>query len=1070
MVNPTDPTPRDWNAGIVDWFLKNTQIALIIFLAVVLGGLTALFSLRSEGFPSPQIHTAIITSTYLGASPEEVERSIVKPLEDAISGIKGITDVNSTAGSNVGIVNVSFDAGADFTSAISELRNKVQDAQLPKDADKATVTVPSFGGNISYYAITGSGDAASLRSVAEDLRLDLEGVSGVKDFAPVVPITDSVEIRWSQDKLTKAGITLLDIQQTLQGNNISLPAGQLSQGNNAATVVTYASITSVNELKALKIHSSQNPLSPPVQLSDLADVVPVASNPSLVTQIGYKDPTNATGLSALKSGLLYQLTYSDTASVLKVAPNVAKVIDAKRQLVQAEGKDVVVVSDVAQSIQNQVDEVVGGAIGNKIGDKPIGNLGYILGGIWLIMIAMLVFVSWRAAIIAAVAVPLSLMFTLLALWVQGISLNTLTLFSMILVLGLIVDPAIVVLEAIQRQLDMGMRGRAAVISAINSVGNGVFYAVITSIIVFVPFGVVSGVFGQIIKYIPITVIPALIASYFVPMLFLTFLAQRFLKPSKDAVDDEEIGNLWKVSQWFVRTNTKILNKRWLQVVIIVLAIIVPLGVSGALFATGKISPVQFSSPHDTEDITVNVEFPSSSSDQYKRSLVSQVETYLVTRKDVYAYFPYIQTDKNLQMYVRLVPRKIRDTDSPEIVDAINADLSKYTQKNAGVFYTAEVQKIGTPEAAFPVAVNIYGDNLDALKKAAIKTGDILREQPKVTRVEDGYTNVSNPQIAITLNRDALAKAGLPAVQVATALNGLLGTVSVTKFQEDIDGNNRTAEVILTNQDKPTSVEAINSTIVSATSLGPVYVKDIASVSETNGITVINRLNGSRFVTVSAKVADPLKDAAAPQAAVKAFWTSDMLKSYGLRTDALESKGSGDQFVKSFTDLFVALGIAILLLYVALVIFLKSFLQPFIILFAVPLTFVGVFPALTLVGGQFGFLEILGIITLSGIVVNVGIFVLDQANQKRAEGVPLKQAIAEASGIRFRPIFLTKITALAGLLPLILFSPFWRSLATVVVAGVLVSGFLSLFTTPILYVWLSELTDRIKRGFARIKRS
>jgi HAE1 family hydrophobic/amphiphilic exporter-1 len=754
-------------------------------------------------------------------------------------------------------------------------------------------------------------------------------------------------------------------------------------------------------------------------------------------------------------------------SVLKVAPEVEDVIEAKNKALEARGSKVVALSDVSESIQKQVDEVVGGAIGTRVGDGPLANLGYILGGIWLIMIAMLLFVSWRAAVIAALAVPLSLLFTLLALWVQGVTLNTLTLFSMILVLGLIVDPAIVVLEAIQRQLDMGLRGRAAVITAINSVGSGVFYAVLTSIIVFVPFGVVSGIFGQIIKYIPITVIPALLASYLIPMLFLTFLAQRFLKPAKKAMDDEEVANLWKSSQWFIKTNTKILNRRWLQVVIILLAVVVPLGVSGALFATGKISPVQFSSPHDTEDITVKVEFPQNSTDDYKRLMVGRLEEYLVGRKEIFTYFSQEQTEKSLLFYVRLVPRKLRATDSPEIVESINNDFAVLSKTYPGLYYTANTANVGTPQADFPVAVNIYGDDMEALKKAAIKTGEILKEQPHVTRVEDGYTGTSNPQIAITLNRDELSKHGLPAVAVAGALNGILGQVSVTKMEYGIDGAERTSEVILTNAAKPSSVDAIKDVVIGASAQGFIKVGDVATVDQVNGVSTIQRLNGSRFVTVQAKVIDPLKDAAAPQAKVREFWTKDHLAEYGLRPDALEGKGSGDEFVKSFKDLFIALGIAILMLYVALVVFLKSFSQPFIILFAVPLTFVGVFPALTLAGGQFGFLEILGIITLSGIVVNVGIFVLDQANQKRAEGVPLKQAIAEATGIRFRPIFLTKVTALAGLLPLILFSPFWRSLATVVVAGVLVSGFLSLFTTPILYVWFAHLKERLVRGFSRV---
>jgi HAE1 family hydrophobic/amphiphilic exporter-1 len=325
----------------------------------------------------------------------------------------------------------------------------------------------------------------------------------------------------------------------------------------------------------------------------------------------------------------------------------------------------------------------------------------------------------------------------------------------------------------------------------------------------------------------------------------------------------------------------------------------------------------------------------------------------------------------------------------------------------------------------------------------------------VTRVTDGFTGENNPQVAVSIDRTKLAATGLPPVVVAQILGGYLGENSVTKYDQKVAGSNRQVEVVMVNASKPQNLDELKNLVIGVGPTGaPVKVADVAVVSQTQGFKGIQRLNGQRYVTVSAQVEDALKDAAAPQKAVKDFWTADKLKEFGLRNDALDNRGAGDEFLRSFQDLFLALGAACFLLYVVLVFFFKSFAQPFIILFAVPLSFIGVFPALSLVGGQFGFLEILGIITLAGIVVNVGIFLIDLANQRRAKGAHYKDAIAEASGIRFRPIFLTKIVALGGMLPLILLSPFWRSLATVVLAGVLVSGILSLFTTPILYSWFT----------------
>jgi HAE1 family hydrophobic/amphiphilic exporter-1 len=1048
--------PRVWSARLVDWFFKNTQIVLLLFLATVLGGGYSLATLKSEGFPSPQINVAVVTTLYRGASPETVESQIVKPIEQAVQGIKGVSDVHATSANSFGSVVVNFDATADFTSAISEVRNKIQGLVLPKDADKPSITVPSFGGSVSYYAVTGTDqNVTNIRAQGDFIKRELESVSGVKEFKLMQPITDKLLVNWRPADLAKYGLTPADLSQLLAANNITIPAGTLDVAGRNTNAVTVASFSSIDEINNLSLGKAK--------LSDVATVTIVNDNTNLLDQYNERSAPNAAATST--PALYYQLTYKDSVDVVKSSKLVYARISDFANAPELAGSSLKTVFNVADDIHEQVAEIQHGAIGTPIGTGPLSKAGYILGAIWLIFLAMLLFVSWRASVISVLAIPLSLLITFVALKIQGVSLNTLTLFSMVLVLALIVDPAIVLLEAIQRELDLGRRGRNAVIAAMNTVGIGAFIAVICNTLVFVPFGVVSGVFGEIIRFIPITVIPALIASYFVPIIFLTYLSRYLLKPAKNHRDDEEIANLWKASQWFVRTNTKILRTRWMQVVIMLFAVTVPLGVTGALFATGKVSPVQFSSVSDGPSYQVDVEYPANFDTTQKTELVRKVGDALKNEATTKTFFALMQSDTTTSLQVELFPRTDRTEDSTAIVKRMADVLTPLQNTDQRVFVTAKGSSIGGPTTD-PVAVNIYGDDLAALRKAAIQTGDILRQQANVTRVNDGFTNENNPQIAIVIDRDKLAKTGLPAFVVAQTLSGRLGEASVTKYEQTVAGSTRQLDVYLKDADTAQNTDDIRNTIIGAGPTGPIHVSDIATVSETQGFTGINRLNGQRFVTVSAQVKDALKDAAAPQKAVKDFWTTDKLKQFGLRADALDSRGSGDEFLKSFSELFLALGAACFLLYVVLVLFFKSFAQPFIILFAIPLSFIGVFPALSLVGGQFGFLEILGIITLAGIAVNVGIFLIDLANQRRAQGMDYKQAIAEASGIRFRPIFLTKVTALGGLLPLILLSPFWRSLATVVLAGVLVSGILSLFTTPILYSWFIGIGNRVSRGWAK----
>lgn len=1052
MTQPITEEARGWNSRLVQWFLHNTQLATLLFLALIIGGTASLLSLKTEGFPSPDINMAIISSSYRGASSTQVEEKITKPLEQAAMSVKGVKDVTSQARDGYGSLQVTFEAGVNFASSYSDLKSKVQSVELPKDADKVDVMTPNVGGNESYYAVTGDESPATLRAQGEVVRQAVEAVPGVKSFKLLSNVQDQVVISWKAADLIKHGVTALQIQQVLGANNLSLPAGSLSLNSNSVAVVTTGTLSNVASVRNTQIK-------PGLTIGDVAEVAQKVASNDLFQKIGFKESNATNALMSTRSALIYQLTFKNGSDLLGTDKEVNAALDEVRTSQKLGQTSVIAVYDVAADTQTQVDEIVGGAIGSKIGNGPAANLGYLLGGIWLVILAMLVFVSWRAALISALSIPFSLFFTFIALKLTGTTLNTLTLFSMILVLGLVVDPAIVVLEAIQHQLDQGKRGMTAVMTAVNTIGNGVFMAALSSIIVFVPFGVVSGVFGQIIRYIPITVIPALIASYFVPLLFLTYLSRRYLKPTVTIHSDNEEESLWKASRWFIRSNRYILKRVWLQVSIVILAIVFPLGLTGYLFAKKDVVPVQFSSSDDSPSFMVSVEYPSNLTSTEKGAIIAKVPAVLESEKGIEKFFVYNQSAGSVTFFGTMMPKENRSEKSKAIIGRVDTALNSFNQPDKKIFFSASATSVGPSGDSYPVSVNIYGDDLETLKKAAIRTGDLLREnasQYHITRVEDSFTGRSNPQITIALDSAKTQEAGLSSATVSQLAASLISDSTATKYEETIDGAVRTVDVILSNAEKPASLEAISTTVVGINSTGsPVHLRDIATIRQVDGFTGIQRLNGSRYVTVKAEVEDATKDAAAPQQAIKNFWTKDRLTEYGLRSDALQDKGSGNEFIDSFRDLFIALAVAILLTYVVFVIFFRSFFQPFIILFAIPLSFLGVFPALAAIGGEFGFLEILGIITLVGIVENVGIFLIDLANRKQEEGLTAREAISLATGIRLRPIFLTKITALGGLLPLMITSPFWRSLAIVVVTGILTSGVLSLFTTPILYSWSAD---------------
>jgi HAE1 family hydrophobic/amphiphilic exporter-1 len=1039
---------RNLVSRFTEYFLRHRQLAVVLLLFVIAGGTAALLGLRSEGFPQVPTKVVVINTVYRGAAPSEVEQTITNPLEAVIKDLKQVKDTRSTSGESVSTIVVTLDENSNIDASVQDITSKVARVELPKEADKPDIMVPTTGSSTWVIGLTS--DRLSTEQLLAQGRIferEVGQIKGIKQVALQSTAADKVFITFDPAKLASGRVDASKIATALQANNLNFPAGQdLTIDGSRATALVAGRYNSLDDLQNAQLPTVTGGS---VRLGDVAIVTREVDQDGKLNRVGISE----NGFPISRAGLTYGVDVRSDADVLKVNQTLT---DALHRL-QDKGAlshdlQLVRLYDDAASTQRQIDEIKAGAIGEKWhGIGVWGYAGYLVGGIWLLMLAMFMFVNLRTALIAGVAIPLSFFVTLMALYFTGYTLNTLTLFSMILVLGLVVDPAIVVLESIQRHKDMGLSGNDAILQAIGSIGYGLTMATLCSIIVFTPFGIVSGVFGEIIRYIPITVIPALVASFFVPLIFLAPMA-RFIKarrlPTGTPHDEEHA--LWAVSRWFKRTNLVILSHIWMQVVIIFLAVTLPLAVTGYLFATGHVKSVQFSKPHDTIEALASVSYPASYTDDQIRALADQTEQALNKHAEISNYYYIAQNASGYTLHLALTPIADRSITSEDLVAHLRDELPH--DKTKGVYATANTLSYGPPVNEFPVSVQVYETDPAKLKSFITDVSAHARTIAGVVRVSDGYSDGATSAVAINLNSSAIAAKGLSTATVGGQLAGLLGTQNLTKLT--VDGQQIDVVARYSGADQYSSVDALKGALIQ-TPTGPVTLGSIATFSTDNGATSIGHTNGQRYGAVKVAIA-PDANQFTIQKDLNNYAKSKQ-SSFGLRDDALESKGEGDDIAKSFTNLFQALGIAILLIYLVLALFFGSFLKPIIITFALPLSFLGVFPILALLKNEFGFLEILGLITLAGLVVNVGIFVIDYANHKVAEGMPVKEAIAEATAVRFRPIFLTKVVALGSLLPLAIFSPFWRGLTSVIIAGILTSGVLSLFTTPILYTWFDKLS-------------
>lgn len=1048
MLSHQENQPLTWTMRFARLFLDNAALTLLALIALVIGGLFSLTQLQVQGFPTINIGMAVVNTVLPGGTASDIEDQVTNPIEGSIKDVAHIKEINSSSQPNVSTISVMFEEGVDINSPLTELRGKVASVKLPDGTQKPEVFVPEVTSPLYTVALTKpNATQAELLDAGQKFEESLLAIPEVSKVDALTPNSEQLVVKLDPDKLGQTGISAQQLTQVLGTASINLPAGNAALSSVMQPIVTDGQITSLDQLRDTIIGVSPGAIPRPIKLSDVATVSQNVDTKGKIEHIAYRD---GNGFNR-QPGVQYAVRLRDGENLLKVDPKLRSEIDKlNNDQTLGQGVKVVMLSSQADMSRAQIKEILAGAVGEKLGGS-LGWLGYLFGGIWLLCLALLLFLNWRIALIGALAIPLSFLFTFLSLLFLHTQLNTIVLFSFILVLGLIVDPAIVVLEAMQRFRDHGLSSKEAVLRATHTIGGGLFIAVLTSIVVFVPFGIISGIFGEIVKYIPLTVIPALIASYIVPMVFLTWLGQKWLKPQKIHKSEDEVDELWAFSRVLVRFNRFILARRYLQILVLLLGLALPIGVAGAMFASGKISMVQFSQPTDAEALMVSARFPRSRTEADKAAINNDLEAALEPETAVTNAYIYDQsTPTNMIWYVTLTKPAEREETSGQILERIKGRLNR--EKLAD--FTLSQASVGTPQADYPIQIQLFDQDLAKLKKAAIETGKVARGIEGITEVDDGFTGERNPETHIVVDRDKAQAQGLSPALVGSQLRLLYGEEALGRIFDPARA--RTVDFVLkaTDEAKADTQSDLGNILISKPTGGTVKLADVASVQEQTAVESIGHSGGRRFVQIRAKVADA-KQAAVLQQQIVKTWTPEKLAEYGLRSSAIENRGDFDQIAKSFTELGYALIAAIFLTYAVLVLFFRSFAQPLIILFAIPLTFIGVFPALAyLSGGQLGFLEMLGIITLIGIVENVGIFVIDEANQLVKKGSSRKEAISRATGIRFRPIFLTKVTALGGLLPLAVLSPFWRGLSVVIIAGILVSGILSLFTTPVLYSWFT----------------
>lgn len=1087
----TSNRTNNFNYKIARYFLQNHRLMILSLLFLTVLGIVSTFALKTTGFPEPQVNVVLVQTVYPGAAADTITKDITQPIEGALKDIDGISTYQSQTTNGISVVSVSTEEDAEPNTVRAEIETAIESLDLPEGSEAPAVRVGAFDGPDIIFSIAGK-NTQQIYDAYEQIEKSVNNIPETASVTAQNPIERFVVITLQSKKQAASGIDQAAIEQSIASIGQSIPvAGNVEINEKNQTITTTFNNATLGQVKNLVVGT--NPNGDVVRLKEIANVtldyrfvdgniqhVGVKVNnapevfPAMMVQIAAADGTNIAEYTAQVEEI-----FSNTTDTTYLKP------ETKADL----SKPLIVEHFTSnESNQDQVDEVVSGLIGGKLAvDGAWANAGFLLGGVQLVFLVMLAFVSWRAAIVSTIAIPLSLVFSTIYLYFIGEDLNTLVLFSLVLVIGLVVDPTLVILESIQRKIDAGLKGTKAALAAVQDVGPGLFLATLTNIIVFLPFGLISGILGEIFSYIPLTIIPAVVGSYIVPLIFLAWIGGLFLRKNKKSVGTEE-ENLWGIARLIIRINTRLLNGSVIvRMIVIAVAFVVPLAVTGWYFSEQKIRVVQFSSSDNTDFLQIAGTVTNDTPKEKKAELEKKVIAKTLENGTVEEVYP---TGDGFQYAVNLQPAVERgEYRSTAIQKDIQTafEESEFTKQFFDL--TIDVASIGPPAQSYQIALAVSGADTETMQKATVAVGKamemICEENGSfrvdencsgnrvVNKVNDGITGQENRTVEVLLNREKLFTQQLtvPNAPLALLVNQFLRgyfTQNTTTPVATVTVDDRETDVVIeSNKKAPKTVQAIKNTVLLETPLATVRVSDVADVQKSVSPSAIRRTNGETVSVVQARVAPEYNDQATigmiAQTVLDYYKENDSQKltELNIPKDGLESYSEGDNAAaaRSFQDLLVTLVLAIVVSYIVLALFFKSFSSPLVILFSIPLSFLGIFPALAHLGnGQFGFLEIIGLIILIGIVENVAIFLLDAANQKmEEEGWDVKRAIAYASGVRFRPVILTKCTALASLAPLAILSETYRPISLVIMFGLLTSGFTSLFTTPILFAffrWLS----------------
>ena len=1018
--------------------VNNPVTTALVFIALAIFGVFSLINISLDRFPKFDANVVMVMSSYPGASAEDIETNLTKVLENSLNGVSDLKNITSTSKENIALITLEFVEGVDIDVATNDVRDKLDmvNSVLPDGASLPVIFKFSADDMpIMIMAATAQESLPALEKILDDkVATPLARVSGVGTVSVAGAPQREIQVYVDPNKLEAYGLTISGLSGIIAAENRNVPSGTIDIGSNSYALRVEKEFTSADQMLDIVVGHANGKT---IYLRDVARVID-----------GVEERYQEAYVNGVQGAQIVIQKQSDANAV-----NVIKGIQKEMTKIVKDLPSDIQITTVMDSSENILNTL------NSLKETIVVTF-------LIVMLVVYLFLGrWRATFIIVLAIPISLLASLMYLWATGNTLNIVSMSALSIAIGMVVDDAIVVLENISTHLERGAKPKEAAVHATQEVGISVIASTLTMLAVFLPLTMIKGMAGLMFKQLGwitsiIMIVSTIGALTLIPMLCSQFLRY---KPKSGKVHDMIFGNFSRFIDWISRGYAHIINWCVTHRVIVICS-----GLGVFILSMVLLYPsikTEFFPSSDQGRITVQLELPAGTGQDITRDIgfeiydrftesIPEIEncSFSLGQADSDNSFASMQTNGThvISYNINIGSMEERERSQAQIADVVRAILAEYPQ-----FKKIRVTEGGGGMGgASSVDVEIYGYDFETTDRV----GRIVQEKMladgafnQVLISRDEYT----PEYQVDFDREKLAVNGLNSTTAASYLSAAINGSTQSYYRED--GDEYDIRVRYAPEFR-TSIEDIENIMIYNNMGQGFRIKDLGTVIESQVPPSITRKNRERVLTVSGVVAEgvALSDAVAMTQA-----DMDEIDIPGELTYRIG--GSYEDQQETFGDLIMLLIMIIILVYIVMASQFESFMSPFVIMFSIPFAFVGVFLGLVVSDTALGVMGLIGILILMGIVVKNGIVLIDYTILMRERGFSIVEATVIAAKSRLRPILMTTLTTVLGMIPMAVGqgegSEMWRSLGMVVAWGLSISTVVTLVIIPTIYASLASWQER-----------